>query len=172
MVQFSNVVEVDTMLDYGKHLVKIVDVRNKTKDGDELLDAEGVEMWSITFQDVNKAKYYEYFRFTGKMANKTGYLLRACGVLDTDEKIAESKKSFSPEDILGKFLFIEIVENKNATEEKYRKTIKFDGFEKYESKSPIQPKVVEEKKVKTVKKAEPKVEEVVVGDEDSEIIPF
>lgn len=159
MVHFVNVEDIDVMLDYGKHLVKVADVRNKTKDGDELLDGEGVEMWSVTFQDVNNAKFYEYYRFTGKMANKTGYLLRACGVLALDEKLKDCKKGFTPEDILGKFLYIEIVENKNATEEKYRKTIKFDGFEKYESPT----------KAKAVKKPEPKVEEVVVGEDE---IPF
>ena len=162
MAQFVNVEDVDTILDYGKHLVKVTDVRNKTKDGDELLDGEGVEMWSVTFQDVNNAKFYEYYRFTGKMANKTGYLLRACGVLEPDEKLKECKKIIKPEDILGKFLYIEIVENKNATEEKYRKTIKFDGFEKYESPTST-------KATKTVKKVEPKVETVVIGEEE---IPF
>ena len=87
MAQFGNVVDVDTILDYGKHLVKIVDVRNKNQEDEIMLDEEGFELWNVTFQDVNNSKFYEYFRFSGKMANKTGYLLRACGVLEPDEKI-------------------------------------------------------------------------------------
>lgn len=134
MVRFYDVQEVSMTkrLDYGKHLVKISEARNKTKDGEELLDKNGVEQWSLTFEDKDGAKHYEYFSFGGKMANKTGYLLRACGILEPSEKIAESKKDFSPEDVEGCYLYIEIVENKNAIDEKYRKQIKFDGFEKYE----------------------------------------
>lgn len=155
MVKFYDVEETtqNKRLDYGKHLVKIVEVRNTTKDGEELLDKNGVEQWSVTFEDSQGAKHYEYFSFGGKMANKTGYLFRACGLLDEDEKISESNKEWKPSDIQDCYLYIEIVENTKATDEKWKKQIKFDGFEKYE---------------KPVKKAKPKV----VEDDEIEELPF
>ena len=131
MVKFSDVVEKtgSERLDYGKHLVKISQARNTTKDGDLLLDENGIEQWSLTFENAEGAKHYEYFRFSGKMANKTGYMLRAVGLLDPDEKISETKKEFSHEDVEGCYLYITIVENPTAKEEKWKKTIKYDGFE-------------------------------------------
>lgn len=141
MVKFADVVESTSneRLDYGTHLVKIEDIKNQTKDGDELLDENGVEMWNITFFN-NEGKHYEYFRFSGKMANKTGYLLRAIGLLKEDEKISECEEDFDKDDAIGKYLYIEIVENKNAQSDKYRKQIKFDGFKKYEGKVKEKPK--------------------------------
>ena len=141
MVKFCDVVEStgSERLDFGRHLVKISDIKDQTKDGDELLDDNGVTMWNITFEN-NDGKHYEYFRFSGKMANKTGYLLRAIGLLEEDEKITECDKDFKKDDVIDKYLYIEIVENKNATSDKYKKQIKFDGFEKYEGKAKTKPK--------------------------------
>lgn len=156
MVRFSDVVETTgtERLDYGKHLVKISQARNTTMDGDLLLDENGVEQWSLTFENQEGAKHYEYFRFTGKMANKTGYLLRAIGLLEADEKLSECQKEFRCKDVEGRFLYINIVENPKAKEEKWKKTIKYDGFEKYE-------KSVIKKEVKKV-----------VEEDDEENIPF
>lgn len=161
MVKFSDVVETtgSERLDYGKHLVKISQSRNTTKEGDLLLDENGIEQWALTFENAEGAKHYEYFKFSGKMANKTGYMLRAVGLLDPDEKISETKKEFSHEDVEGCYLYITIVENPTAKEEKWKKIIKYDGFEKYEKTVAKKP---------ATKKAEPKVEEVVDTDE----IPF
>lgn len=161
MVKFSDVVETtgSERLDYGKHLVKISQARNTTKDGNLLLDENGIEQWSLTFENAEGAKHYEYFRFSGKMANKTGYMLRAVGLLDPDEKISETKKEFSHEDVEGCYLYITIVENPTVKEEKWKKTIKYDGFEKYEKAVAKKP---------ATKKAEPKVE---VVEEEMEI-PF
>ena len=78
------------------------------------------------------------------MANKTGYLLRAIGLLAEDEKITECNKDFKKDDVIDKYLYIEIVENKNATSDKYKKQIKFDGFEKYEGKAKPKKEEVEE----------------------------
>lgn len=157
MVKFSDVVETtgSERLDYGKHLVKISQARNTTKDGDLLLDENGIEQWALTFENAEGAKHYEYFRFSGKMANKTGYMLRAVGLLDPDEKISETKKEFSHEDVEGCYLYITIVENPTAKEEKWKKTIKYDGFEKYE-------KAVAKKTA--TKKTETKEEKVVYED--------
>lgn len=163
MAKFGEVIDVDTMLDYGKHLVKISDVRNKNQEGEIMLDENGFELWNVTFQDKNGAIFREYFRFSGKMANKTGYMLRAVGVLEPDEKLAECKKEILPEDVLGSFLYIEIVENPNAQKDKYKKTIAFSGFEKYEG-----TKKVETKKLASVKKSEPPKAEVIGED----MIPF
>ena len=64
MVKFCDVVEStgSERLDFGRHLVKISDIKDQTKDGDELLDDNGVTMWNITFEN-NDGKHYEYFRF-------------------------------------------------------------------------------------------------------------
>lgn len=144
MVRFSNVIEGSERLGYGRHLVKISQSRNTTKEGDLLLDENGIEQWNLTFEDEKGAKHYEYFKFTGSTANKTGYLLRAVGLLEDDEKITETKKDFSYEDVEGCYLYITIVENPKAKEEKWKKTIKYDGFEKYEktSKTTSKPKPV------------------------------
>lgn len=144
MVRFSNVTESTgaDRLDIGKHLVKITESRNTTKNGDLMTDDNGVEVWSVTFENKDGAKHYEYFRFSGGIANKTGYMLRAIGLLEEDEKISETKKDFQPDDILGKCLYIDIEANEKA---KNGKQIKFDGFEKYEGKQATKKVVVEEK---------------------------
>lgn len=136
MVRFSDVTESTSgnKLDLGKHLVKITEARNTKKDGELMLDDKNVEIWSVTFEDRDGAKHYEYFRFSGGIANKTGYMFRAIGLLGETEKISECKTDFKPEDIVGKCLYIEIIENDKAENEKYRKQIKFDGFEKYTAK--------------------------------------
>ena len=151
MVRFSDVKEStgSNKLDIGKHLVKITESRNTTKNGELMTDDNGVEVWSVTFENQDGAKHYEYFKFSDWIANKTGYLFRAIGLLGEDEKIKECNKEFEPDDILGKCLYIDIEANEKA---KNGKQIKFDGFEKYEGK------------------AKPKKEEV---EEDlSELIPF
>lgn len=144
MVRFSNVTESTgaNKLDIGKHLVKITESRNTTKNGDLMTDDNGVEVWSVTFENKEGAKHYEYFRFSGGIANKTGYMLRAIGLLEEDEKISETKKDFQPDDILGKCLYIDIEANEKA---KNGKQIKFDGFEKHEGKQKTKKVVVEEK---------------------------
>ena len=146
MVRFLDVTEGtgNNKLDVGRHLVKITEARNTNKNGDLMVDDNNVEIWSVTFEDKNGAKHYEYFRFTGGIANKTGYMFRAIGLLGEDEKLSECKKEFETEDIIGKCLYIEIYDNDKATNEKYRKQIKFDGFEKYDAKSKKVVKEVEE----------------------------
>ncbi len=148
MVKFADVTENagSERLDYGRHLVEISEIKDTTKDGDELLDSNGVVMWNVCFSN-DDGKHYEYFRFSGGMAHKTGYMFRAIGLLEEDEKITECKKDFKKEDAKGKYLWITIVENKSTTNEKYRKQIAFDGFEKYDSKSKSKPKKEEEEEL-------------------------
>lgn len=143
MVRFSNVTESTgaDRLDIGKHFVQITEARNTTKNGDLMTDDNGVEVWSVTFENKEGAKHYEYFRFSGGIANKTGYMLRAIGLLEEDEKISETRKDFQPDDILGKCLYIDIEANEKA---KNGKQIKFDGFEKYEGKAKPKKEEVEE----------------------------
>ena len=60
MVKFCDVVEStgSERLDFGRHLVKISDIKDQTKDGDELLDDNGVTMWNITFENnVNSYRF-------------------------------------------------------------------------------------------------------------------
>lgn len=144
MVRFSDVTEStgSNRLDIGKHFVQITESRNTTKNGELMTDDNGVEVWSVTFESQDGAKHYEYFRFSGGIANKTGYLFRAIGLLGEDEKISECKKEFVPDDILGKYLYIDIEANEKA---KNGKSIKFDGFEKYEGKKAKKEVVIEEK---------------------------
>ena len=147
MVRFSDVTENtgSNKLDVGKHLVQITEARNTNKDGALMTDDKGVEIWSVTFEDRGGAKHYEYFRFTGGIANKTGYLFRAIGLLGENEKISECKTDFTPDDIVGKYLYIEIYDNDKATNEKYRKQIKFDGFEKYTGEAkPVMQEIAED----------------------------
>ena len=143
MVRFSDVKEStgSNKLDIGKHLVKITEARNTTKNGELMTDDNGVEVWSVTFENQDGAKHYEYFKFSDWIANKTGYLFRAIGLLEEDEKISETKKDFQPDDILGKCLYIDIEANEKA---KNGKQIKFDGFEKYEGKPKPKKEEVEE----------------------------
>ena len=143
MVRFLDVKESagSNRLDIGKHSVQITESRNTTKNGELMTDDNGVEVWSVTFESQDGAKHYEYFRFSGGIANKTGYLFRAIGLLGEDEKISECKKEFVPDDILGKYLYIDIEANEKA---KNGKSIKFDGFEKYEGKAKAKPKKEEE----------------------------
>ena len=105
MVRFSDVTESTSgnKLDLGKHLVKITEARNTKKDGELMLDDKNVEIWSVTFEDRDGAKHYEYFRFSGGIANKTGYMFRAIGLLGETEKISECKTDFKPEDIVGQY---------------------------------------------------------------------
>ena len=152
MVRLSDITENET-LDYGRHLVKVVDSRNTTKEGDLLLDEEGNEVWSVTFADEKGAKRYEYFNFTGWKAKKTGNFLKAIGLIEPDIKLSECDKEFDYKDVIGLYLYITISENTNAKSEKWRKVIAIDGFEKYE---------------KQVKKPAPKKVEVI---EDSDL-PF
>ena len=159
MVKFSDVTENET-LDYGRHLVKVTESRNTTKDGDLLLDEEGKEVWSVTFQNEEGARRYEYFNFSGWKAKKTGGFLKAVGLLEPDEKLSECDKEFSHEDVNGCYLYITIVENPNAKSDKWKKVINPDGFEKYE-------KAVAKKTAP--KKVEPKVE---VVEDDENVIPF
>ena len=163
MVKFYDVQEVNVYkkLDFGKHLVKVSEARNTTKDGDELLDKNGVEQWYVTFVDAENGYHSEYFTFGGKMANKTGFFLRACGLLEADEKIAESKKDFQPTEVVGCYLYIEIVKNEKATDPKYEKQIAFSGFEKYEKA------VAKREEPKKVEPKKPEAE--VLGEEE---IPF
>lgn len=146
MVRFSNVEEStgNNRLDLGEHLVRIIDIKTEKKDGSPLVDDLGVEIWNTTFEDKDGGKHYEYMRFTGVFANKTGYMFRALGLLDEDEKLEDCNKDFEADDVLGKFLYITIVENPKAKEEKYKKQIAFDGFRKYEGKAKKAKKVVEE----------------------------
>ena len=143
MVRFSDVKEStgSNKLGIGKHLVKITESRNTTKNGELMTDDNGVEVWSVTFENQDGAKHYEYFKFSGGIANKTGYLFRAIGLLGEDEKISECNKEFEPDDILGKCLYIDIEANEKA---KNGKQIKFDGFEKYEGKAKPKKEEVEE----------------------------
>lgn len=143
MVRLSDITENET-LDYGRHLVKVVDSRNTTKEGDLLLDEEGNEVWSVTFADETGAKRYEYFNFTGWKAKKTGAFLKAVGLIGADEKLSECDKEFNHEDVRGCYLYITIVENQNAKSDKWKKVINADGFEKYEkavAKKPAPKKV-------------------------------
>lgn len=143
MVRFSNVTEStgSNHLDIGKHLVKITDAKNTTKDGTLMTDDSGVEIWSVTFEDSKGFKHYEYFRFSGGIANKTGFMFRAIRLLADNEKISECETEFEPLDIVGKYLYIEIEKNEKA---KNGKQIKFTGFEKYDGKAKAKKQEEEE----------------------------
>lgn len=133
MPYFGNDAEKVTTAPAGKYLFKIYEVNEKRSQA-------GNDYWQIKFETKDGVKVCDNFMFNGKAASKTLFLLAALGLSDGENF---PKQKFEKEDILGCFLYITTVKDKDSDFLKcpFNRT----GYEEYNVKGKKEAKkVVEE----------------------------
>ena len=141
MARFGDDAEKVTTAQAGKYLFKIYEVNEKQSQA-------GNDYWQIKFETKEGLKVCDNFMFNGKAASKTLFLLSALGLADGENF---PKNEITPNDILGSFVYITTVKDKDSDYLKcpFNRT----GYEEY--------KVKGKKEVKKV-----------VEEDDEENIPF
>lgn len=122
MPRFNNVEEIKAVP--GEHLMKIYEC-------EERISQKGNAFLLIKFESNDGVKICDSFMLSGTMANKTLQLLKAIGLMQ-DGQSWEEIGDFETEDLLGRHLYIDAVQDKDNPQ--YLKT-KFDGFRPYEKNS-------------------------------------
>lgn len=99
MVRFSEDAEVAEKIEYkkGEYLFKIYEVNEKTSQA-------GNEYWQVKFESKEGIKMCDNFMFFGKAATKTLGLFTGLGLADG---VNFPEEDYTPDDILGKFLYID-----------------------------------------------------------------
>ena len=120
-------------------MFKIYEVNEKISKNDN-------DYWQVKFESKEGVKVCDNFMFFGKVASKTLSLLTALGLADGENFPTEELK---PDDILGKFVYIDTVKDKDS--EFLKCPWSSNGYKAYESK-----------------KSKPKKKEV----EEDESLPF
>lgn len=128
MVRFSNDAEKLTSAEPGKYLFKIYEVNEKTSQA-------GNDYWQVKFETKEGLKVCDNFMFFGKAASKTLSLLTALGLADGENFPTEE---LSTDDILGKFVWIDTVKDKDS--EFLKCPWSSNGYRKYDSKAKPKPK--------------------------------
>lgn len=88
----------------AEYLFKIYEVNEK-------ISQAGNDYWQVKFESKEGVKVCDCFMFNGKAANKTLGLLTALGMADGESFPDED---FEPDDILGKYLYIDTEKDKNS----------------------------------------------------------
>ena len=106
MVRFSEDAEVAEKIEYekGEYLFKIYEVNEK-------MSKNNNEYWQVKFESKEGIKMCDNFMFFGKAATKTLGLLTALGIADGENFPDED---FEPDDILGKYLYIDTEKEKDS----------------------------------------------------------
>ena len=106
MVRFSEDAEVAEKIEYekGEYLFKIYEVNEKVSQA-------GNEYWQVKFESKEGIKMCDNFMFFGKAATKTLGLFTGLGLADGVNFPGED---YTPDDILGKFLYIDTEKEKDS----------------------------------------------------------
>lgn len=104
MVRFSNDAEKTSEMKAGEYLFKIYEVNEKTSQA-------GNDYWQVKFESKEGVKVCDNFMFGGKAAGKTLSLLTALGLADGENF---PKDELTPDDILGQFVHINTVKDKDS----------------------------------------------------------
>lgn len=128
MVRFSDDAEKMTSAEPGKYLFKIYEVNEKTSQA-------GNDYWQVKFETKEGLKVCDNFMFFGKAASKTLSLLTALGLADGENF---PTGELSTDDILGKFVWIDTVKDKDS--EFLKCPLSSHGYEPYDSKAKPKPK--------------------------------
>jgi hypothetical protein len=121
MPRFSNVEEFKCTP--GEYLMKIYEAEEKTSQS-------GNQYIMVKFESNEGVKICDSFMLFGSMANKTLQLLKAVGLMQDGQKWEEI--DFETDDLLGQYLYIDAIKDKDNPQ--FLKT-KFDGFRPYEKNS-------------------------------------
>lgn len=140
MVRFSPDAEKASEMQAGEYLFKIYEAKEKVSQA-------GNNYWQVKFESKEGVKVCDNFMFGGKAAGKTLSLLTALDLADGENF---PTKDLSVDDILGKFIYINTIKDKDS--EFLKCPWGKSGYRKFEGKS-------------RTKKAE-------VVEEDSEKPPF
>ena len=145
MVRFNDDCEKVEVQDYvaGEYLFKIYEVNEKVSQA-------GNDYWQVKFENKDGIKMCDNFMFFGKAANKTLGLLTGLGLADGETFPDED---FEPDDILGKYVYIDTEKEKDSGFLKCPFDVK--KYRKYENKN------------KTASKPKPVKKNI-----DEDIIPF
>lgn len=128
MVRFSDDAERMTSAEPGKYLFKIYEVNEKTSQA-------GNDYWQVKFETKEGLKVCDNFMFFGKTASKTLSLLTALGLADGENF---PTGELSTDDILGKFVWIDTVKDKDS--EFLKCPWSSHRYEPYDSKAKPKPK--------------------------------
>lgn len=104
MVRFGDDAEKVTCAKAGDYLFRIYEVNEKQSQA-------GNDYWQIKFETKEGLKVCDNFMFNGKAASKTLFLLTGLGLADGENFPDED---IEKEDILGKFLYINVVKDKDS----------------------------------------------------------
>ena len=135
MVRFSDDAEKVTSAQPGEYLFKIYEVNEKTSQA-------GNDYWQVKFETKEGVKVCDNFMFFGKAASKTLSLLTALGLADGENF---PTKELTPDDILGKFVYIDTVKDKDS--EFLKCPWSSNGYRAYEGKAKAKPKKEEVEEV-------------------------
>lgn len=133
MVRFSDDAEKASEMKAGEYLFKIYEVNEKTSQA-------GNDYWQVKFESKEGVKVCDNFMFGGKAAGKTLSLLTALGLADGENF---PKDNLDPDDILGQFVYINTVKDKDS--EFLKCPWSASGYRAFEGKAKAKPaKKVEE----------------------------
>lgn len=104
MVRFSADAEMTSEVKPGEYLFKIYEVNEK-------VSKAGNDYWQVKFESKEGVKVCDTFLFSGKAAAKTLGLFAALGLSDGENF---PKDDFTPDDILGQFVYINTVKDKDS----------------------------------------------------------
>ena len=136
MPYFGDDAEKVTRAPAGKYLFKIYEVEEKVG------KISGNPYWQIKFETKDGVKVCDNFMFNGKAASKTLYLLAALGLSDGENF---PKQKFDKEDILGRFLYITTVKDKDS--DFLKCPFNNTGYEEYKVKEKKEVKKVVEEEI-------------------------
>ena len=132
MVRFSADAEKTSEMKAGEYLFKIYEVNEKESQA-------GNYYWQVKFESKEGVKVCDNFMFGGKAAGKTLSLLTALGLADGENFPQEE---LMPDDILGKFVYVNTVKDKDS--EFLKCPFNKSGYRAFESKKSKPAKKVEE----------------------------
>ena len=106
MVRFSEDAEVAEKIEYekGEYLFKIYEVNEKVSQA-------GNDYWQVKFESKEGIKMCDNFMFFGKAATKTLGLFTGLGLADG---VNFPEEDYEPDDILGKYLYIDTDKDKDS----------------------------------------------------------
>ena len=106
MVRFSEDAEVAEKIEYekGEYLFKIYEVNEKTS-------KNGNDYWQVKFESKEGIKMCDNFMFFGKAATKSLGLFTGLGLADG---VHFPEEDYEPDDILGKYLYIDTEKDKDS----------------------------------------------------------
>ena len=109
-------------------MFKIYEVNEKTSQA-------GNDYWQVKVESKDGVKVSDNLMFCGKAASKTLAFLTALGLADGENFPTEE---LTPDDILGKFIYIDTVKDKDSDFLKFPWSS--NGYRAYEGKTKAKPK--------------------------------